>query len=98
MGHKLTLFFFKLFFGDTSRSSTEKSLPKFAGATVFLFFSGGGCTYTTMDMFLAFFLFQVQASPVAWKVVRVPIKINFVGSSRTECMLVRAFSCMEEID
>ena len=31
---------------------------------------------------------NTPASPVAWKVVRVPMKINFVGSSLTECMLV----------
>ena len=34
--------------------------------------------------------------PVAWYVVRGPIKINFVGSSLTECMLV-AFSCKKKL-
>ena len=31
------------------------------------------------------------ASPVAWQVVRVPVRINFAGSSLTECMLVGLF-------
>ena len=35
-----------------------------------------------------------EASPLAWQVVRVPIKIDFVGSSLTEGMLVGTFSCI----
>ena len=34
-----------------------------------------------------------SASPGARQVVRVPTKINSVGSSLTECILVRTFSC-----
>ena len=30
-----------------------------------------------------------EASPVVWEVVHEPIKTNLVGSSLTECMLVR---------
>ena len=37
------------------------------------------------------------ASLVAWQVVRVPMKINFVGSGLTECTCSQGtFSCMKK--
>ena len=55
--------------------------------------SGAPGTDTTININTA-----AAGVPGGLVVVRVPTKINFVGSSPTECMLVRAFSCMKEID
>ena len=44
-----------------------------------------------------YILIYIYMLAVAWWVVRVHIKINFVGSSLTECMLIGTFSCINKL-